>query len=422
MINEVCGYTSTGKICAELAEKYEAGGHTVKIAFGRSSYVPERYKKYAVQIGSSWDVRFQALQTRLFDTHGFGNKKATEKFLIWAEKYHPDMIWLHNLHGYYINVEMLFAWMKSHSEWKVRWTLHDCWPFTGHCVYFTMAKCERWRNGCFQCPQKREYPASLFWDNSKNNYARKKQAFTGVKNLQIITPSDWLASLVKMSFLSSYPVRVRHNTIDRTVFKPINSDFRKKYGLEDKIIILGAANAWEKQKRKGFDDFLELVRMLDEKYVIVLIGVAGKTIRKLPKDIRKLCCIRNLGKLEKYPLPVNEKNNSNMKAGAAVPEGVENLYKEITGEIYTRREDTHSVLYCFPKTKNKEEMAMLYSAADFFVNPSHEDNFPTTNLEAHACGTFVITYDVGGCRETLNERTGKTGEHDYLPFVPEWNL
>ncbi len=209
LINEVCGHTSTGRICSEIAEKYEAGGHTVKIAYGRSPYVPKQYQKFAVQIGNSWDVRLHALQTRLSDRHGFGSRKATEKFLSWAEKYRPSLVWLHNLHGYYINVELLFAWIKSHPELEVRWTLHDCWPFTGHCVYFTMVKCEKWRSGCYGCPQKREYPAGIFRDNSRNNYERKKKAFTGVRNMKIITPSDWLSGLVRESFLGGYPVETR---------------------------------------------------------------------------------------------------------------------------------------------------------------------------------------------------------------------
>ena len=331
LINEVCGHTSTGRICAEIAEKYEDGGHTVKIAYGRSPYVPQQYQKFAVQIGNSWDVRLHALQTRLSDRHGFGSRKATEKFLSWAEKYRPSLVWLHNLHGYYINVELLFAWIKSHPELEVRWTLHDCWPFTGHCVHFTMAKCEKWRSGCYGCPQKREYPAGIFRDNSRNNYERKKKAFTGVRNMKIITPSDWLSGLARESFLGGYPVETRRNTVDRTVFRPRGSDFRKKYGLEGKTVILGAANAWE--KRKGLYDFLELAGMLDETYAVVLVGITEKHIRRLPGSMRKMCLSRKAEKLTECPLAGAVSSTGRAagltggKTGVAVPEGAGNLYQ-----------------------------------------------------------------------------------------------
>ncbi len=407
IINEVCGHTSTGRICAEIAEKYESLGHTVKIAYGRSPYVPQQYQRFAVRIGNSWDVRLHALQTRLSDRHGFGSRRATEKFLSWAEKYHPGLIWLHNLHGYYINVELLFAWIKSHPELEVRWTLHDCWPFTGHCVYFTMVKCEKWRSGCYGCPQKREYPAGIFRDNSRNNYERKKKAFTGVQHMKIITPSDWLSGLARESFLGGYPVETRHNTIDRTVFRPRGSDFRKKYGLEGKTVILGAANAWE--KRKGLGDFMELARMLDETYVVVLVGITEAHIRRLPAGMRKLCQPRKAERLTEYALagadcgPGRTEGFKGARPGVAVPEGAENLYHAVTGKAYTRSKNRnrHAAVFCLPKTDSPGELAMIYSAADFFVNPSHEDNFPTVNLEARACGTFVITYDICGCRETL---------------------
>lgn len=173
-----------------------------------------------------------------------------------------------------------------------------------------MARCEKWRSGCYRCPQKREYPASVCFDRSEKNYERKKKAFTGVKNLEIITPSCWLAGLVKDSFLGSYPVKVSHNTADRTVFKPSGSDFKRKYGLENKTVILGVANAWE--KRKGFDDFLELAGMLDETYAVVLVGITGKRIRRLPKNARELCRVRRAEKLAKYPACGTEKfDNSN---------------------------------------------------------------------------------------------------------------
>ena len=282
LINAVCGTGSTGKICAELAEKYEKDGCEVKIAYGRHAYVPEKYQKYAVRIGSDLDVKLHAVMTRLTDRHGLGSKKATKEFLKWAEEFSPDLLWLHNIHGYYINYEMLFEWIKKHPDMEVKWTLHDCWAFTGHCSHFTFVKCYNWQSKCEKCIQKNRYPASFF-DNSENNFLRKKASFTGVKNMTVITPSKWLADLVRKSFLREYPVEVVYNTINTEIFKPTPSNFREKYGLEGKKIILGVANVWE--ERKGFDDFIKLSEMIDENHVIVLVGLSEKQLKNLPANI-----------------------------------------------------------------------------------------------------------------------------------------
>lgn len=325
LINEVFGTTSTGKICAQIAEQMEAEGHEVKVAFGRWPDVPEKYQRFAHYIGSDFDVKLHALQTRLFDTHGFGSKHATKEFLKWAEEYKPDLLWLHNLHGYYINVEMLFDWIKKHPEMQVKWTLHDCWAFTGHCSY---------------CSQLRRYPACFAMSNVGKNFERKRKAFTNVKNMTLITPSKWLADLTRQSFLKEYPVEVHYNTIDTNIFKPTPSDFRERYSLQNKIIVLGVANVWE--DRKGLFDFYKLAQMLDDKYAIVLVGLSEKQIKNLPQNIK----------------------------------GIQ-------------------------RTNSPQELAAIYTAADVFVNPTYEDNYPTVNLEAQACGTRVITYNVGGCAETL---------------------
>lgn len=240
-VNAVCGAGSTGKITCGLAEKYESEGHEVRVAYGRSYHVPEKYRRYAVRIGTKLDEHIHALMTRLTDRHGFYSGHATKKFIAWANEYNPDFLWLHNIHGYYINIEMLFSWIKSRPQMRVYWTLHDCWTFTGHCAYFTMAGCEKWKTHCENCPQKNSYPASLI-DNSRRNYDDKRRIFTGVKDMTIITPSKWLAGLVKQSFLREYPVEVRHNTIDTEIFRPTPSNFREKYNLMGKIIVLGVAS------------------------------------------------------------------------------------------------------------------------------------------------------------------------------------
>ena len=342
-INSVCGIGSTGRICTDLAQQLEAEGNEVKIAYGRKGTVPEQFQKYAVRIGTDFDCKIHAIQTRLFDTHGFGSKHATKEFLKWAEEYKPDLVWLHNLHGYYINVEMLFDWIKKHPEMQVKWTLHDCWAFTGHCSY---------------CSQLRRYPACFAMSSVSKNFERKRKAFTGVKNMTLITPSKWLADLTRQSFLKEYPVEVHYNTIDTSIFKPTPSDFRERYGLQDKIIVLGVANVWE--DRKGLFDFYKLAEMLDDRYAIVLVGLSEKQIKDLPKNIK----------------------------------GIQ-------------------------RTNSPQELAAIYTAADVFVNPTYEDNYPTVNLEAQACGTKVITYDTGGCKETLHIKESALVQTGAIQVVAE---
>lgn len=340
MINSVCGIKSTGRIATDLADMLTEKGHTVKIAYGREE-VPEKYKGYAVRIGNEWDVRLHALEARLFDNAGFGSKKATLKFLEWVREFAPDIIHLHNLHGYYINVELLFKFLKEYKR-PVIWTLHDCWAFTGHCAHFDLCKCYKWKTECHKCPQKKEYPASILLDNSRKNYRNKKKAFQGVDNMVIVTPSKWLSDLVKESFLQEYETKVINNGIDLTLFKPTEGEFREKHKLENKIIVLGVANAWG--VRKGLVDFIELRKQLDRRYEIVLVGVSEEDKNILPNGV--------LG---------------------------------------------------ITRTNSVKELAEIYTAADIFLNLTYEDNYPTVNLEAQACGTPVITYRTGGSVESVPE-------------------
>lgn len=421
MINSVCGIGSTGRICTDLAQEFERTGHEVKIAYGRDENVPEKFRKYAVQIGTAMDVKLHGVLTRIFDAHGFGSKKATKNFLEWAEEYKPDLLWLHNIHGYYINIEMLFSWIKKHPEMEVKWTLHDCWAFTGHCAYFTMANCDKWKTHCEQCPQREKYPTSKGFDNSKRNFRRKRSAFTGVRNMTLITPSQWLSNLVKQSYLSEYPVEVLYNKIDKTVFKPTPSEFRKRYGLENKKVILGVASTWD--ERKGLDDFIELAKMLDDSYAIVLVGLSKEQINgmnekfvdlkesEISNEMITIYCSKQVNQdLNEKPVRTTElvKNNDYIlknRNGLVIPVGVEHLYRAIVGcganDKKQENEPGVSRLICIQRTNNAVELAQIYTAADYFVNPTYEDNYPTVNLEAVACGTYVVTYDTGGCRETI---------------------
>ena len=339
-INSVCGIRSTGRICTDIADVLTANGHECKIVYGRET-VPEKYKKYAVRIGSNTDVKLHALESRLFDNSGFGSKKATNDFIKWVKEYDPDVIHLHNIHGYYINIEILFNYLKSCNK-RIIWTLHDCWPFTGHCSYFTIVKCEQWKAHCSYCVQKHCYPSSILADHCKSNFERKRALFSGIKDMTLITPSKWLADLVSESFLKKYPVKVIHNGIDLSVFKPTESDLRKKYGLTDKKVILGVASVWD--ERKGLDDFIKLLDLLDRQYQIVLIGLSDRQLKKMPDNV-----------------------------------------------IGIKRTDSVT------------ELAQWYTTADVFLNLTYEDNYPTVNLEAQACGTPCITYRTGGSVESVPE-------------------
>ena len=341
LINSVCGIGSTGRICTDISDELKNQGHEVRIAFGRGQ-VPEKYKDIAVRIGCDRDVKINALKCRLFDNEGFSAKAQTKRFLRWAEEYDPDLVWLHNLHGYYLNVGMLFSWIKSRPQMKVKWTLHDCWAFTGHCSNFFVSKCTKWKTGCEHCPQKKRYPQSAFYDGSARNYSLKKKAFCGVSEMEIITPSQWLAGLVKESFLKEYPIAVVHNTVDTTVFKPTEKNFKKRDDLKNKIMILGVSGVWTTEK--GYRDFLKLADRLDERFAVVLVGLTKKQMETLPKNVI----------------------------------GVE-------------------------RTNSKEELADIYSSADLFVNLTYSDNFPTVNLEARACGTPIVTYNTGGSPESAGE-------------------
>ena len=342
IINSVAGIRSTGRIVTDIAEQFIADGHECIIAYGREN-VPEKYKSICYQIGTKLDAYANAIKARVFDNEGLNAKKATKEFIDWADNYDPDVLWLHNLHGYYINIELLFNWIKSRPHMDVRWTLHDCWAFTGHCSYFSVAGCMKWECGCSNCCQKMNYPRSILRDNCAENYERKRAAFCGVKSLTIITPSKWLAELVKSSFLSEYKVKVSHNTIDETIFCPTPSDFRQKYNLTDKKILLGVASVWD--YRKGLADFLELSQMLDDSWKIVLVGLTGRQIKSIPKNI--------LG---------------------------------------------------IKRTNSSKELAEIYTAADVFLNLTYEDNYPTVNLEAQACGTPCITYATGGSVESVPQK------------------
>lgn len=379
-VNTVIKGSSVGRIMADLYEVIKDSGNEARVAVGREP-MPEGYE--GVLIGNKGDFYQHVVKNFLQGEAGFGSVETTRKFLSWVDAEKPDLIHLHNIHGFYLQVEMLFEYIKK-RDIPVVWTLHDCWSFTGHCAYYDFAACEKWKTGCHTCMQHAKvYPYAIFKDNTTASYARKRKAFCGVKNLTIVTPSHWLKKQVEQSFLKEYPVAVIPNGVDLSVFTPAHTKgvgSENSNGVENGRYakngnhggnhsddnasgiktILGVANIWE--LRKGLVYFEKLAKDLPGDYRVELIGVNKKQKRELKK---------------KY------------------------------GRKVIARE----------RTANVDELVEAYRNAAVFVNATLEDNFPTTNLEALACGTPVVTYETGGSGEAVTQETGivvRRGSYDKL--------
>lgn len=347
-INVTANWGSTGRIAEDIGLLTISQGWDSYIAYGRG--IPAS-RSNLLRIGNDWDMRLHAVQSRLLDNHGLASKNVTRQFVKQVEEIKPDIIHLHNIHGYYLNYPILFDCLSC-MEIPVVWTLHDCWFYTGHCAHYSAIKCYRWKSGCYDCPQRRSYPTSLLIERSAKNFQTKKVAFTSLKNLTLVPVSNWLAGDVRQSFLSDCRMVVIHNGIDVHIFTPRNIQ-KSALKLENKFLIIGVASVWS--TRKGLEDFMRLRKMLSDDFQIVLLGLTDKQIKALPRGI----------------VGIN-------------------------------------------RTNSVEELADYYSVADVFVNPTWEDNFPTTNIEALACGTPVITYRTGGSVEAVSQGTGMIVEQGDL--------
>lgn len=341
-INTVANWGSTGRIAEEIGIAAIEQGWESYIAYGRGNPTSN---SNLIRIGSDFDMKLHGIQTRLFDNHGLCSRKVTRDFINQIDVINPDIVHLHNIHGYYINYQLLFKYLKSKNV-PVVWTLHDCWALTGHCAYFTFVDCDKWKYGCSDCMQSRAYPSSIFIDRSKKNWEDKKTAFNSLKKLTVVPVSDWLVNIVKESFLKDANINRIYNGVNLETFKPYKvMNLKHKLAIDDKIVLLGVASVWD--ERKGLKDFIKLRELLSDNKIIVLIGLNEEQIKKLPKGIIGI-----------------------------------------------------------KRTNNVQELSAYYSEADIFINPTWEDNFPTTNLEALACGTPVITYRTGGSIEAIDENTG----------------
>lgn len=334
-INVVVNQGSTGKIAEQIGHLVLQKGWRSVIAYGRW---PRNSESELIRVGSDWDMRLHALESRIRDNHGLCSRSATKILIKQIKEINPDVIHLHNIHGYYLNFKILFEFLKEYNK-PVVWTLHDCWSFTGHCAYYDFHKCEKWKIHCDSCPNKRDYPARWLYDRSYKNFEIKKSLFPSLSNLTLIPVSNWLKTQLEQSFMRDCSIRVIKNGIDLDIF---NIEEKQNDGI---FRILGVANVWD--QRKGLDDFKKLRNLLPAEFEIILVGLKKDQIKNLPDGIVGIT-----------------------------------------------------------RTDSQKELAHLYAKSDVLVNPTYEDNFPTTNLEALASGTPVITYRTGGSPEAVDEKTG----------------
>lgn len=337
----------------------ESGYETLSIVGRRKVFEDMQCEK----IGSFMSFWIHVGINTVFDRQGYGSYYMTKKIVKRLREKNPDIIHLHNLHGYYINLPVLFEYLSKEFKGRIFWTFHDCWPFTGHCAYFSAIGCDKWKEGCSRCPNKTVYPISLFWDASRKNYEDKRKMFCSLKNLIIITPSEWMAEKVRSSFLYNYPVKVINNGIDIKIFsyrKPADEIFARYKIDKEKKILLGVASVWD--GRKGLTDFCLLAKELPKKYQVLLVGLSEKQIRSLPTNIIGI-----------------------------------------------------------KRTENVEELAMIYSMAHIFINPSLEESFSLVTAEAIACGTPVIVLDTSAVKELVCDDNGivlsKHNPADYMKAI-----
>ena len=342
--------TSTGRIVQEIGEVAMAHGWESYVAYsaGRDGDIACRSQK--IPVGGKADVAFHGLLTRLCDAHGLGSAAATRRLVREIERLAPDVIHLHNLHGYFLNYKILFEYL-ARCNTPVVWTVHDCWLYTGHCYYYSAVGCDRWQSHCHTCPQRRRFPASWFIDRSRRNFEDKRAAFTAMPadRLTIVPVSEWLWGEMARSFMGGYRYEVIPNGIDTEAFCPRDEAARRavrdKYALGDRCVILAVASIWSPEK--GLDDLIRMANMLRPDEVLVVVGADRKTAAKLPSQ--------------------------------AVP---------------------------VARTANVAELSELYATAAALVNPTWQDNYPTVNMEAIASGTPVVTYRTGGSVEAVTDGTG----------------
>lgn len=339
-INAVIDFGSTGRICAEISDYLNRNGDECHIAHSKGISCPTSYR-----IGTFFDVKLHGLFSRFFGMQAYFSRYETKKLLNYIMQLKPDVVHLHNLHGNYVNLNLLLNYLVKNDIPTVI-TLHDCWFYTGKCVHYTVDKCYKWKTGCQNCPRLKKDNPSWFFDRTRKMYEDKKKGFCSIPRLAVVGVSDWITHEAKQSFLSSAKILTKiYNWVDLDVFRPVNTEIlKRKLGLENKFILLGIASGWN--NNKGLDRFIELSSIIEEDMVIVLVGNVKKSV-ELPSNIMNIAEINDADELVEY-----------------------------------------------------------YSLADVFINLSLEESFGKVVAESLACGTPVIAINSTANAELVGENCG----------------
>lgn len=342
-LNTFCGIKSTGRIMWDISKLVLEDGGAVRLGFGSEEPSAES-APYAYRTGGKLDRKLHGAIRKLLDGEGYGSLLETQALIRDIQTFQPDLIHLHNIHGAYLHIPTLFRYLGS-IDTPVVWTLHDCWPFTGHCAYYDASGCDRWLTECHHCPSLDRYPICKGLDGSRRNHRMKKKFLNKPANMTFVVPCQWLQSYLKQSHLGHYPCRVIYNGVDLEKFKPAESDLRQRYQLGERKIVLSVASDWD--ERKGLSYLVEAARQLGDEYCFVLVGLSEEQVQALPGNTLGI---------------------------------------------------TH--------TSDVQELVAWYSLADCFANPTLEDNMPMVNLEALACGTPIAVFATGGCPEAVTPDCG----------------
>ncbi len=336
-----CSYGSTGGIAKKIHAELSEQGHESLFAYG---FGPDVNHK-SVKISNKVSGLVHKVISEFIGLHGYASVISTIKLVKKLKKFKPDIIHLHNLHGGYINLKILFDYIKKENI-KTVITLHDCWLFTGKCYHYYEARCDKYLHNCGNCPQLSMYPKSKFFDFTTKMLNDKKNLFKGIKNLHIVTVSQWLKEQAQATFLGRFPISVVSNGVN-DVFRVTNSTEQTEVTdkIKGKFVILSVASVWD--EHKGMKDIEDLsLRLADDEVILVVGKITNKK-----------------------PLPDN--------------------------------------IITIDRTENIEKLVEIYNAADVYVSMSTEETFGLTIAEALCCGVPAIVYNATACREMVEN--GKNG-------------
>lgn len=282
-MNVTAATGSHGVIAEEIGKLAILKGWESWIAFGRRA---RESRSELIRIGSNKDIIWHGVESRLFDRHGLASRSATRKLVKQLEEIKPDLVHLHNIHGYFLNYPILFDYLKR-SGVRVIWTLHDCWPLTGHCAHFMGVGCDKWKSGCGECQLKGAYPSGIFIDRSRKNWVRKREVFGSLGDrLTLVACCEGIAKYYREA-MPQTRLEVIHNGVDLMTYRPL--------GITKRKMILGVASVWPPSK--GLGEFIKLRKMLPKDWEIELVGLSERQISSLPEGINGRGRTQNVGEL-----------------------------------------------------------------------------------------------------------------------------